>query len=77
MVKKNRFAITKTDSLDSVAIEIKCQGIPPDRSIGCFIGCSVPEGVEQFAEASTTLLTAKDTRRKGQCPGNQSTTRAK
>ena len=77
MVKKNRFAITKADSLDSVAIEIKCQGIPPDRSIGSLFGCAIPEGIEQLAEASTTLQTTKDTCRKGQCPGKQSTTRAK
>ena len=69
MVKQNGFAITKANSFDPVTIEIKCQGIPPDRSIGGFISCALPEGTEQMAEASTTHQTAEDTRRKGQGPG--------
>ena len=77
MVEQNGFAITKADGFDAVTIEIQCQGIPRDRSIGGLIGCAVPEGIEQLAEASTTHQTAEDTRRKGQCPGKQSTTRPK
>ncbi len=61
MVKQNRFAITKANSFNPVTIEIKCQGIPQDCSIGGFFSCAVPECVDELAEAYATSKTTENT----------------
>ena len=57
MVEQNGFALTKADGFNAVTIEIQCQGISPDRSIGGFIGCTIPEGCDQLTEACATCQT--------------------
>ena len=50
MVKQNGIAISKADGFDAITIKIKCQWIPPDRSIGSFVSCAVPESGDKLAE---------------------------